>query len=305
MTNQDRNSGLIGVVLLLVCSVLMLWDGYDAKAVASVSVPVVSLDIPAGAKAEVEVVVDAHELTPTESENMLPSVGGGQIDEIEDNIAVDMPYYRAITEETSVSVRKFNTMSLGGSVEEQRAESPSETKVAEPVSSSTVETDTPAESPVGTDLMSAVIGAEDYALVNILAGRYTETESGTIYDALTPEEITYLERMVETEVYTGPFMSKVYVAEVALARYRKDDGTTPMTIIITSPSQFSYHRTDISQDTVWAVEFAYKYATEAQNALYFKRGGGDTWYGYDYLFECAAGHNFYGMPCDGDLVSIE
>lgn len=156
--------------------------------------------------------------------------------------------------------------------------------------------------PVPAD-MSDYATANDYAIACGYA--YTQDKTDTIYDAFTAEDIEYICRMVETETYQSPFISKVYTAEVALARYYREGGTVSLKGIVTAPSQFVYTRTNISYDTVWAVEYAYQYMTEAQNAYYFKRGGGgSSWYGYGLLFEDSVGHHFYGDPVDSTVEEV-
>ena len=145
------------------------------------------------------------------------------------------------------------------------------------------------------------ISSDNYAKAYGLT--YPTDKEDTIYDALTENEIDYLCRMVETETYCAPFISKVYVAEVALHRLESYEGAN-MVGIITSPNQFCYSRSYISQDTIWAVEYAYKYKTEAQNAFGFQRGYTPKWYAWVWLFTDPVGHNFYGYDYENaDILS--
>lgn len=270
MKNQNRKTNHISTGLLLACSLLMLWKGCDVD--AAVSAPVVTVDIPASeqvAKASVGA-----------------SVKGSIEAVVEDKVAMrdDVRFEHSSVPSTRL-VRSRGREKNGDNLTViGAAEAPlPQTHTLE-------------------ELRTMRVSPNDYAIVEELACNYEAVESDTIYDAFTPDEIRYLQQMVETETFCAPFMSKVYTAEVALARYRRYYGTTPLTAIITSPCQFAYWRTGISQDTVWAVEFAYKYSTEAQNALFFQRGYLPAWYGYKHLFTCAAGHNFYGMTPDEELV---
>lgn len=146
--------------------------------------------------------------------------------------------------------------------------------------------------------------AEDYATACGL--EYVQNRADTIYDVFTEEELQYIFRMVETETYQCSFKPKVNVAEVAFCRYFSyPEGTATMKGIVTAPNQFAYHRTTISQDTIWAVEYAYQHATEVNNCRYFKRGGGDTWYGCQLILVDEAGHHFYGEPCEYAPVVTE
>lgn len=146
--------------------------------------------------------------------------------------------------------------------------------------------------------------AEDYATACGLD--YVQNRTDTIYDVFTEEELQYIFRMVETETYQCAFKPKINAAEVAFCRYFSyPEGTATMKGVITSPNQFAYHRTTISQDTIWAVEYAYQHATEVNNCRYFKRGGGDTWYGCPLILVDEAGHHFYGEPCEYAPVVTE
>ena len=123
----------------------------------------------------------------------------------------------------------------------------------------------------------------------------------SIYDNFSEADIQYLCQMVETETFQAPFISKVYVAEVALARYRKYGGTVSLAQIVSAPGQFAYWRTGISEDTKLAVEYAYQYRTEMQNAIFFQRGYCTSWYGMPHIdVTDPCGHNFYGYDMYDD-----
>ena len=131
--------------------------------------------------------------------------------------------------------------------------------------------------------------------------RHVKVNDSTIYDVFTDMEIQYVCRMVETEDYQAEFISKVHGAEVAFARWRQMEDPN-MVSVITHRGAFAYGRKNISDDTLLAVEYAWQYATEAENALFFRRGYADEWYGQPYLLTDPNGHVLYGPECD--LVPI-
>lgn len=172
------------------------------------------------------------------------------------------------------------------------------TAEAEPVEVQTVVKIVP--SPAVADYSSA----EEYATACGLD--YVQNRTDTIYDVFSEEDLQYIYRMVETETYQCPYKAKINVAEAAFCRYYScEEGTATLKGIITAENQFAYHRTNISQDTVWAVEYAYQHATEVNNCRYFKQGGGDTWYGCQLILVDEVGHHFYGEPCEYAPVVTE
>lgn len=271
--NYHRVAGTVAVIGMLV----LCWRGLETE--ANTAVPVMSDSIETDAIAEKVVSTDlvpAEEAFSTATEEV-PCLGGARAEDrtFSTNKRAEI---RNSNEETPVVVTvKSEEVPLAAS--------------AKTVTTSTVVKTTPEV----VD-MADYTNALDYA--EALGYVYEENTVDTVYDAFSEEEIYYLQRMVETETQGCCFISKVYTAEVALARYYQNEGKLSLVTIITSPSQFTYWRTNISQDTIWAVEYAYQHATEAQNALFFKKGYSATWYGCDHLFECPSGHDFYGTECE-------
>lgn len=132
---------------------------------------------------------------------------------------------------------------------------------------------------------------------------YVQTRTDTIYDVFTPEEIEYACRMVETENYQCCFKSKVHCAETVFARYYSEKYPSNLKEIVTAPCQFVYGRTDISPDTILAVEYAWQFATETENCVAFKTSTQSVWWGYSWLLEDAEGQDYYGEPCE--LAPVE
>lgn len=116
----------------------------------------------------------------------------------------------------------------------------------------------------------------------------------TIYDYFTEDEIRLICRVVETETYDQDFMSKVNVANVVLNRYYSDEFGETITEIVTSPYQFAYGRKNITEDTIWAVMYAFEIEDTTDGALFFHSNAKtETFNGADYIFTDSCGHNFY------------
>lgn len=118
----------------------------------------------------------------------------------------------------------------------------------------------------------------------------------TIYDYYTSNEIFLMQRVIETETYEADFDSKCNVASVIFNRINIEDhrfGNTPYEII-TSPNQFSYFRTNISEDTVLALEYSFQIGDTTNGALYFHSGQYSNMFNDAYyIFTDKAGHHFY------------
>ena len=137
---------------------------------------------------------------------------------------------------------------------------------------------------------------EYYLLYKEIENEYSE-EFGkplNIYDVYTEEDIYYIQRCVETECFGCPFENKVNVANVIINRVASDKfADTPKGVVI-SPNQFAYFRTNITEDTILAVEYAFMFEDTTDGALYFHSGSySETFNGAKYIFEDSVGHKFY------------
>ena len=116
----------------------------------------------------------------------------------------------------------------------------------------------------------------------------------TVFDAFTEEEVSLICRMVETECYQQDFDSKVNVACVAFNRLDSGKFGDSIKEIITSPHQFAYGRTNISEDTILAVQYAFECEDTTQGALFFHSNDKtETFCGRTYIDTDNAGHHFY------------
>lgn len=130
---------------------------------------------------------------------------------------------------------------------------------------------------------------------NALLSKYKQLNGKKhITNKYSQQEIALMQRCVETEVYCGDFNSKANVASVILNRVndKKERFGNTITEVITSKNQFAYSKTNITEETKLAVEFAYMKDT-TNNCLWFhsyKKPG--KFYG-TYQFTDAVGHHFY------------
>lgn len=132
-----------------------------------------------------------------------------------------------------------------------------------------------------------------------LSQEYTEWINlpETVYDAFSEEEVNLICRVVETETYQCDFDSKVNVANVVFNRLEDGRFGDTITEVITTPKQFAYWRKVITEDTIWAVMYAYETLDTTQGALYFHsfKEPKETFNRASYLFSDDAVHHFYGF----------
>ena len=117
----------------------------------------------------------------------------------------------------------------------------------------------------------------------------------TVYDVFNEDEIRLIWRVVETETYDQDFDSKVNVANVVFNRLKSGDFGETITEVITKENQFAYGRQKITDDTIYAVMYAYEMSDTTQGALYFNsfKEKKESFNGAAYLFTDNCGHNFY------------
>lgn len=185
------------------------------------------------------------------------------------------------------------------------------------------------EQPIPDNEQIVTIAQEYYVAMNDLMDRQECTEEWYLeYKALideyadsvgapddltqvfTQEELNLFYACVETEVHGGSFASKVNVANVILNRLNNEDKWgNDLTTVITSPGQFTYHRTKIEDSTKLAVEYAYQFEDTTQGAEFFNSGSPNT-SSSTYLFTDEAGHSFYSgtktnyITDDNDIMPI-
>lgn len=121
-----------------------------------------------------------------------------------------------------------------------------------------------------------------------------EDQPEHLTDIYSDRELEYLYRCVETEVYGGDFLSKAHVAMVIFNRLERGDWGNTLTEVVTSPNQFRYGRTNITEQTKQACAFAFEMPDMTENAIAFHSGDrSNTFWGREYIFTDASGHHFY------------
>ena len=113
----------------------------------------------------------------------------------------------------------------------------------------------------------------------------------TIYDCFSEEEIYLMQRCIETEVYQCSFEAKCNIASVILNRLENDEFPNSVSEIIVE-KQFAFWRTNISEDTILALEYAFQIEDTTTGALYFEKGTVHESYAQP-LFTYSAMHRFY------------
>lgn len=115
-----------------------------------------------------------------------------------------------------------------------------------------------------------------------------------IYEKYTTEEINYMARCIETEVYGCDFNARCNIASVIINRVNDSRFPNDPISVVTSPSQFAYHRTYVTEKTLLAIEYVVLFGDTAQGAIAFHSGGySDTFNGWHYVFQDNAVHYFY------------
>mgnify|MGYP003308151955 CR=1 FL=1 len=119
-----------------------------------------------------------------------------------------------------------------------------------------------------------------------------ETKSEPIiYDVFTEDELMWLYKMVETETHGADILSKANVARVALNRIEDDRFPNTLKEVITQENQFTYHRTNITDDTKLACEIAF--SDISNDAIWFQRSNITPNYAKEYLYTDNVGHSFF------------
>lgn len=116
----------------------------------------------------------------------------------------------------------------------------------------------------------------------------------TLNDYWSEDELMYLYRCVESEVYGGDFDSKCNVASVIINRIESDRFPNTPKGVVTSPGQFYYSRKQVSEETILACQFAFEILDTTNGSLFFHSGQKtNTFNGAEYLFTDSVGHHFY------------
>lgn len=118
--------------------------------------------------------------------------------------------------------------------------------------------------------------------------------SETVYDYFSEDEIYLVQRTVETECYGGDFESKLNVANVIFNRIDNEKFENDLESVVTEPNQFAYGRTEISEDTMLAVEYAFAVEDTTNGCIGFHSNSKtENFNGWKYQFTDSIGHHFY------------
>ena len=116
-----------------------------------------------------------------------------------------------------------------------------------------------------------------------------------VYDLYTEEEIWYMQRCIETEVFEKDFESRCNVASVIINRIGDSWFGSNAVEVITKENQFAYFRTEISEETKLALEYVVLFGDTTNGAIFFHSHdeAHPTFCGAHYMFTDTAGHHFY------------
>ena len=116
----------------------------------------------------------------------------------------------------------------------------------------------------------------------------------TLYDRFTAEEIYLMQRCVETECHDRSFESKVNVACVIFNRIAHKGFPNNVTEVIMTKRQFAYALTNINEETILALEYAFLFNELSPDILFFhSKEWTPTFCGAIYSFSDDAVHHFY------------
>ena len=100
-------------------------------------------------------------------------------------------------------------------------------------------------------------------------------------------------QVVECETHGGDLESKTHIVNVIRNRLSRPEWGSTYSSVILEPYQFG-RRSDITQDTIDAVNYALSNPDNTYGSIAFHSGGySNTFFGYGYVFTDAVGHHFY------------
>ena len=128
-----------------------------------------------------------------------------------------------------------------------------------------------------------------------------DKDRDTVEIFFTEEEIQLMYQVIETETYQATFYQKVNVANVILNRLQASIETgkfgNDMKEIVTSKNQFAYYRTEISQDTKDALDFAFEVRDTTDGSIGFRSDKlAENFNGWEYSGLYDEAHWFYKLP---------
>ena len=111
---------------------------------------------------------------------------------------------------------------------------------------------------------------------------------------ISSDELYLVQRCVETETYQAKFSGKVNVCSVIFNRLKVGgDFGTSLSEVITLPEQFTYFRTEISEDTKLAISYYLEFGDTTGGCLYYHSFKEPIEFFGEYQFTDEIGHHFY------------
>lgn len=114
-----------------------------------------------------------------------------------------------------------------------------------------------------------------------------------VYKEYSMDEINMMCKCIETETYQCPFDAKVNVANVIFNRIDSEIFPNDAVSVITAANQFAYHRNNISEDTLLALEYAYLNEDTTNGAIAFRSDSQQSHWGQWELCHNDGFHCFY------------
>lgn len=120
------------------------------------------------------------------------------------------------------------------------------------------------------------------------------SEPLALEDIYTKEQITYIDKCIETEFHGADFECKTHGASVIFNRIKDPRYPDDPIAVVTQAYQFKYGRDNIDESTKLAVEYADTFGDTAQNCTMFDTNSKLVSYGEE-LFCDATGTHYYKL----------
>lgn len=124
--------------------------------------------------------------------------------------------------------------------------------------------------------------------------QYKIITNESMYNYYSENEIFYMCKCIETETYQCDLESKINVANVIINRIKDNRFPNDAISVITSNNQFAYERSNISESTKIALEYAILFEDTTGGSIGFRSDcSPSSWNGWSYVFTDDVGHSFY------------
>lgn len=124
--------------------------------------------------------------------------------------------------------------------------------------------------------------------------QYKIITNESMYNYYSENEIFYMCKCIETETYQCDLESKINVANVIINRIKDNRFPNDAISVITDNNQFAYERSNISESTKIALEYAILFEDTTGGSIGFRSDcSPSSWNGWSYVFTDDAGHSFY------------